>query len=360
VRTEPTFGQRSIGQKEPVTGQDTSEKSAQKESVPAASPLTTPDAFWKVDATRSAPASQQSIGKAMDVPLGQQVGSGNLFQKLFRSTDLKQRVTLNLSNDNFATLIDGAQRSDDGPTSTMGIHFEGNNSSLDYRLSFEHEMFTERGWGVGDRRTDRLSLNLDVGERTPLAHDGFFNQERRGYSLGLTATGNFGGATIQDQWHGLWEGTDLTGRRLDGSNWGVPLQSDYTKGGAALMLGAEYQLEKTWDGGRIAVGGQAKLALGTAGIHSAGLHAALELGEGAGLFGRYELWAGLQSVMGDSFAFDGAPVEGFIGQHNLEVGYRSERGVEVSLVFGSNVAGTQEGWGDRDGHQLGVNLGWSF
>ena len=308
----------------------------------------------------SSPAGRLPVPESVRSPLNEGVCGGVSAHQVSGNEPWRHRLSVRFANDNFSTLADGVLRSDDGPTNLLALTLEGVKQKSDYRLQLQHEMLTERGWGVGTLRTDRLSLRLGMGERNPLQGEHLFGQRRLGFEVGLDFMGDAGGATLQDQWHGLWEGTALGGRRLHAKGGEASLQGEYTKSGGALVVGGSYQLENEWEGGRFGVGAEISMAVGNAGVHSAFVKVDLELGQEHGIYGRYRLRLGYQEAFGDALAFDGAPLDGFIGQHEAAIGYRTRGGLDYTVSFTSNTSGTQEGFGNRDGHQIGFSFGYCF
>ena len=270
------------------------------------------------------------------------------------------RVGLYLNNDNGVTLLDQQYRSDDGPTSAMGFSIDRTDGNLETHLTFDHSMYTERGWGVGAKRTDLVEMQFAVGQTNTLKPGGLFNRQRTGYSVGIALNGDYGGAQIQNAWHRAMIGTPLTGRLLDGSQYGVPLQNEYTGSGAALTLGYDFegQRELFADVNAYA-GSRGVAALGNAGVSSISLFTGLRAGRERGLFAAYEFEIGVQSVNGHTMDFDGAPVNGFVAHHKASLGYRFES-LSIGLDFVSNDGGTQQGFGDIDGQTLGINVGFNW
>ncbi len=268
-------------------------------------------------------------------------------------------VSASVNNDNATTILDGKYRSDDGPTSAMSFRYDLVDGDSEAHFLLDHRMLTERGWGIGTKRTDLVELSLTAGQ-TKDTGGSIFDHVRNQYTAGVMLNGDYGGANLQDSWHRAMEGTSLTGRYLDGSQWGVPLQNEYTGGGASLLLGYDFEGQRDLGGSaQFFMGSRGRLAAGNAGVNKLSAFTGVRVGKEDGLFLSYELQVGLQSTNGNTMNFDGAPIDGFVGQHSVSAGL-ALGGFQFGVDFKSNSSGTQKGFGDIHGQTLGFRLGYSW
>lgn len=248
----------------------------------------------------------------------------------------KLSTYLRTGNDNATTLFDGRQRSDDGPTASLGAGMVFSLPDQEVKLDVDYQMLTER---QGMQRTDLVtgllshSLFKDSGGLTL----------NYGYDLGIQATGDFGGAEVQDGWHTLNSDNFMTGRKLGGY-----LQNEYkTEKQAALLLGVHAGVVKDLGLVDLYADAEARVPVGPTGLGWVGATAGMEIsGDNGGLYAQADLEARHQWTNGDAMSFSGAPVdnEAVLIPH-IGVGWQGD-GWRVGVDWRRNDLGSQPGMGD--------------
>jgi len=244
---------------------------------------------------------------------------------------------LRSGNDNMATLFDGKYRSDDGATASLGAGMAFTRGDQRIDLDVDYQMLTERG---GMDRTDLVTALLS---HTKQSEAGGFKLSY-GYDLGLQGTGDFGGAQVQDGWHGLNEGTMLGGRRLTGS-----LQNNYaTDPQAALLVGVHAGAIK--DLGLIDLYGgvEARTPIGPTGLGWVSGDLGVDISGDSGLYADIGITARHQWTQGSALSFDGAPLDdATVLIPHIGVGWQGD-GWRVGIDWRRNDLGTKPGMGDFD------------
>lgn len=141
---------------------------------------------------------------------------------------------------------------DDGFTQAANLGLTLRRGPDSFDLDVRHGMLTERG---GDQRVDELDVLATVSHRLERgAVEWSF-----GPTIGLSLVGDYGGAQLQDAFHGAIG----MGRRLDGT-----LQSEYEgPDQGALIVGAHVQARRDLGAGFSANAGvDGQLALGPTGV----------------------------------------------------------------------------------------------
>lgn len=248
-------------------------------------------------------------------------------------------------NDNAATLRDGIMRSDDGPTTTNSIEASMRRSNERWVLNIDHALFTERG---GMHRNELLQASVrHLQTRTGRL---FFDTTSSGWLVGVQGTGNFGGAAVQDGWHGL-TGSVLGGRRL-----GAGLQDTYTSPQRlALLLGAELQGKKRIGLFETTARAQARVPVGGPGLGRATANVTARVGATTGPYASIGAEGGVQWTTGSAMNFDGAPIDGFFLSPRVGLGWEFGSW-NLGLEWQGNRFATQPGMGDRDGESIGFTV----
>ncbi len=243
---------------------------------------------------------------------------------------------LRTGNDNASTLFDGQYRSDDGPTASLGAGMVFSLPDQEVKLDVDYQMLTERN---GMTRTDLVtglishSLFKDAGGLTL----------NYGYDLGIQATGDFGGANVQDAWHGLNSDNFMRGRRLT-----TTLQNEYkTEQQAALLVGVHAGAVKDLGLVDLYADAEARVPVGPTGLGWVGATAGLEIsGDNGGLYAQADVKARYQWTNGDAMNFAGAPVDNdAVLIPHIGVGWQGD-GYRIGVDWRRNDLGTQPGMGN--------------
>lgn len=252
---------------------------------------------------------------------------------------------LRTGNDNMATLFDGQYRSDDGATASLGAGMVFTRGDQRVDVDVDYQMLTERG---GMQRTDLVTALVS---HTKTKDAGGFRLSY-GYDLGLVGTGDFGGAQVQDGWHGLNEGTLLGGRRL-----GRGLQNVYsTDPQVSLLTGVHAGALKDLGLVDLYGGLEARAPIGPTGQGWVGGNLGVDIGSDKGLYADLGVTARYQWTQGDALSFDGAPVDDqavFIP--HIGVGWQGDNW-RVGVDWYRNDLGTKPGIGDLNSDNVMLTL----
>lgn len=249
-------------------------------------------------------------------------------------------------NDNMASIRDGRLRSDDGPTTTNSVELAWRRDSERWLLNIDQALFTERG---GMLRTDLFEMTVRH-LQTEKTGRVFFDTVTSGWLFGLQGIGDYGGAHVQDGWHGA------TGWLIGGRRLGAGLQDTYSsERNMALLLGAQVQLDKRVGLFEFGVGGHAEVPVGPVGYGRAAADLNLRVGESSGPYASIGSEGGVQWTTGSAMEFDGAPRDGFFLTPRVGIGW--EFGTwSLGLEWQGNRFNTQPGLGNANGESVALSV----
>lgn len=256
----------------------------------------------------------------------------------------KLAAYLRTGNDNMAS-FDGRYRSDDGATAGLGAGVVLRRGNEAYAVDADYQLYTQRG---GMLRTDLVTGLLSY---TRESEQGGL-QLHYGYDLGVQATGDLGGAEVQDGWHGLNEGNIMAGRRL-----GQGLQDTYaTDPQASALVGVHAGVLKDLGLLQLKAGADVRVPIGPTGLGWVGADAGLGLGKDKGFQVDADLTLRGQWTQGDALKFDGAPLDdATVLIPHVGVGWQGS-GWRVGIDWYRNYQGTMPGVGNLDSDNVLVTF----